>query len=424
MGNNILDTRRDFYLNADFDSTLRGGTSALDGKDHGFVHEMSRHYLFAADPAQKGDAVILHAPLPRDFRDYMAAMGLGLPETLLHPDFRADAEFTPFGWNAHAERLNARYAEPALHPGIGIVRKANSRAFGLALEGGAGSPWGAVPAGLFATLGDLEAHMRDHPSPTGWMAKGNHGHAGTANRRLFPVRPADPSRQDVLAVLAAEDRHALECLFGENGAVVLEPWHDRILDMAVNFRVDREGRVHDWVGHELATSRDGSFLGVEVAPSRLPPEPWTEELHSSSRELARALHGIGYFGPVGVDAYAWDDGGTPRLRPWVDINARLSMALPAHGLARRLPGRHVFWFWAKPRKLSLPATFEQLVERLGVHAFRPGRGTGILAVSPLRLEPPSPSLAPKRVSFALCAEDEAELETLRAAFEDALGRKG
>jgi hypothetical protein len=108
----------------------------------------------------------------------------------------------------------------------------------------------------------------------------------------------------------------------------------------------------------------------------------------------------------------------------VDINARLSMALPAHGLARRLPGRHVFWFWAKPRKLALPATFAELESRLGGHAFDAGSRTGILAVSPLRLEPPAPTPIPKRVSFALCAGDEAELESLRAAFQAALGRKG
>jgi hypothetical protein len=194
--------------------------------------------------------------------------------------------------------------------------------------------------------------------------------------------------------------------------------------MAVNFRIDREGTVHDWAGHEMLTSRDGSFLGVKVAPSRLPPEPWRGELQSASRELAVALHGIGYFGPVSVDAYAWDDGRGTRLRPWVDINARLSMALPAHGLARRFPGRHILWFWAKPRKLNLPSTYAELESRLGPHAYHPGRGTGILVVSPLRLEPSAPSPAPKRVGFALCAGDEAGLEALRVAFHEALGRKG
>jgi hypothetical protein len=55
------------------------------------------------------------------------------------------------------------------------------------------------------------------------------------------------------------------------------------------------------------------------------------------------LHREGYFGPVGVDVYGYMEGETMRLRPLVDLNARLSMAAPAHGVAARVPGKAVLY---------------------------------------------------------------------------------
>jgi hypothetical protein len=100
--------------------------------------------------------------------------------------------------------------------------------------------------------------------------------------------------------------------------------------------------------------------------------------------------------------------------------------------------------WSKPRKLELPADYRSLDERLGRAAFRADTGTGILAVSPIRLEsgsnpagsgspdakqgePGSGSSRPgaprpKRIGFLFSASDEAELHALRTAFTAAFGR--
>jgi hypothetical protein len=163
----------------------------------------------------------------------------------------------------------------------------------------------------------------------------------------------------------------------------------------------------------------------------MPPEPWAPALLASASALARALDAIGYFGPVSVDAYVFSSPEGPRLRPTVDINARHSMALPAHGLADRLPGRTLLWMWSKPRKLDLPADYQSFEARLGVHAFRRETGTGILAVSPLALDAggesggeavKSKAIRPKRVGFLFSADDEEGLARLQSGFARALGR--
>jgi hypothetical protein len=408
---------REFYLNADFDPSLRGAPSLLESADPTYLHEMSWHYLFAAGA---GDSLIVHRELPGDFLAYLESKGLALPRLVLHPAFTPASLFSPFGWNAHAQGLSARYAEGPAHPDLRIVRIANSRAFNLEVE----REWGGADAlgRLFQSLDTLETFLAARDEPLGWVAKGDHGHAGTANRRV----PSGPLRE--------ADHVALAALFAGHGQVVLEPWHERLMDMSVGFTVGKAGVIRDFRGHILLNSRDGAFLGVRILPGRRPPEPWDLALEACAEELGRALDTLGYFGPVGMDAYVWNSPGGPRLRTLVDINARRSMSLPAHGLADRMPGKTLLWMWSKPRKLDLPSGYAEFDKRLDGLAFNPLTREGILAVSPLsyadgrshsdrgRKHPDQGRKHPKRVGFLLSAGDDAGLDALQAGFSRALGR--
>lgn len=408
MGDNIdkspRGSAREYYFNGDFDLTLRGAPTVLDGDDPTFVHEMANHFLFAGGA---GDSVILRAPLLPDFQEYLAAKELERPETPVHPRFTPTATFTPFGWNLHAVSLNARYARPSAHPDLAAVRRANGRAFSHDFESRTGGAFGT----MVDSLEGMRAWMAAHPSAAGWVAKGDHGHAGTANRRL-------PS-----ADLSDAERHDLEVLLAGNGRLALEPWHERVQDMAVNFTVDPEGKVEDFRGHAMITSSIGAFLGVKIAPDGLPPEPWRAALRKAADPLARALADLGYWGPVSVDAYSHRTAEGMMLRPCVDVNARLSMALPAHALARRLPDRILLWTWSKPKKLAWPESYADLRRRLGAADFDPATRSGILAASPLRVASSGEgTFRPKRISFAFVARDEEELARLRAHFRQVLGR--
>lgn len=401
---------REFYLNADFDPTLRGAPSLLDTGDSTYLHEMSWHYLFAAGA---GDSLIVHRELPGDFQDYLKSKSLALPRLVLHPSFTPTSLFAPFGWNTHALGLAARYAAPPSHPDPRIVRIANSRAFNLEVE----REWSGPDAQgrLFQSVEALEKFLSARDEPLGWVVKGDHGHAGTANRRV----PSGP--------LEEGDRASLAALLAGHGQVVLEPWHERLLDISVGFTVGKAGLIGGFRGHVLLNSRDGAFMGVKILPGRRPPEPWDQALEASAEELGKSLDSLGYFGPVGMDAYVWNSSRGPRLRPLVDINARNSMSLPAHGLADRLPGKTLLWMWSKPRKLDLPAGYAEFDARLGGLAFDPATREGILAVSPLAYGNGSPSpgsalVRPKRVGFLFSAGDDAGLEALQSGFSGAMGR--
>ena len=400
--------KREYYFNPDFDATLTGAASRLEEGGFNYVQEMGMHFLFAAT-AQ--DSLILYAPLPEDFLGYLEAKGLAVPRLVRHPAFTPDALFTPFGWNAHTVSLNLRYDHPALHPDLDTVRRVNGKdwAWALEREWREEAPEAPFESRLCSTLEQAEDWIK--ASPGLWVAKGVHGHAGIGNCRL--------------SALDEPERLALQALLAEHGQVVLEPWQNRVSDLGVHFSVQARGGIADLRGHELINSRDGAFLGVRINPGATIPAPWQEPLEKAARMAGQALAEAGYYGPVSLDAYVWEAGTGLRLRPWVDINARLSMAVPAHGLARRLPGKHLLWTWFSARKLDLPAGYAELDARLGDHAYRKG-AAGILVTSPLALDGVDAGtwagkgdrpgrLRPKRVGFLLCADREGDLTTLRQA---------
>ena len=400
---------REYYGNFDFDRTLRGGPSALEGPGFTFIHEMSAHYLFAGEAS---DSLVLHSPLPADFLEYIEGKRLGLPNLTLHPAVKPDAVFTPFGWNTHAEARNRLYRSTSPHPSLEAIRSANSRQFSRSLEMQGGVGVKGDMGGLFDSLEALRNFLSRYPLPLGWVAKANYGQAGTGNLRLLP------------GVFGEAESRAVEKLILENRYISLEPWHERIIDLAVNFEVSPDGGVRHLRGHTLLNSRDGTFLGISISPAKSgrppgPPEPWREGLENQANKLASALRNIGYFGPVGMDAYVWKSPEGPKLRPMVDVNARLSMAMQAHGLARRLPDRHVRWEWMNPKKLHPEASYAELEKRLAPHAFDPASGNGILITSPMRM---LSRARPRRLGVLFSGDGEEELIRLRAHFRNKLGK--
>jgi hypothetical protein len=426
---------REYFLNSDFDLTLRGTKSLLETDEDTFIHEMAWHYIFAASPE---DSIVLHRPLPKDFIEFLNSKKIVLPQMTLHPSIRSEATFSPFGWNSYTANRNLLYHEQASHPTLEIIERANSRVFSQTLEQAWAEedsmPWSREQnGGVFETLEALETFLenKEQPSskssPKSWMVKGNHGHAGTANRHI------------ATGLLNREDHKWLSLIFGEHGSIALEPWHDRIMDMSANFQVEPGGGISEFRGHQLFNSRDGTFLGVKLFPNRKPPEPWNPVLEAAAQRLGLALDSISYFGPVSMDAYVWQSPSGvhgpqgPQLRSLVDINARQSMALPIHGIGRQLPGKTLLWIWMKPRKVSLPQNYAELDAQLGPAAFDPKTKTGILALSPIwtenitqpekkgRSTMAKPSTA-KRIGFLFSADGENELDDLRQQFARVLGK--
>jgi len=360
---------REYEFNVDFDLSLRPRLRGMPvGELSRQIGEMAWHVAFFGD---HNDAVRVSGPVPDDYLDSLHRNGLVPPELTIRPAIRSERRLSPFGWSRSAIELNRRYRAPAPHPEWRVVRRVNGRSFAVGLEQELVE--GETPAAAFGCLDDLEAFLATQAEiQGGWIAKANHGNAGLGNRRLR------------LRELGDRNRLWIRRLFEEDDRVLVEPWRRRVLDLGVSFELYPDGGIADHVVSEVVNTAEGAFIGAifEPAPSGL--DPWLDDLERTVEVVAARLHGEEYFGPVHLDAFVWEQDGSKRLRPLVDLNARSNMSWTARRLWDSWERPAVFyWRFFTRRRLHLPETHQELEEAIGDDRFDPARHHGVLVTSPL-----------------------------------------
>jgi hypothetical protein len=193
------------------------------------------------------------------------------------------------------------------------AKDANDRRRGLALAALAG-------ARAVGSLAELAAALPAGP----WVAKAPWTSAG--RDRAFGDG----------AELAGELRVRVERLLARFGALIVEPWCERLIDVGVCARVDAAGSVTSHPPHGLAIDRRGGFAGIDLAPPALLPEE-SAQLAAAVGAAGAHLTALGYAGPFAVDAFAYRDAdGARRFHPICEINARHTFGWVARALAARV----------------------------------------------------------------------------------------
>jgi len=228
----------------------------------------------------------------------------------------------------------------------------------------------------------------------GWPTvaiKARFGTAGRGTIRVLDGQLTEPQRGWIRRTLSRQ------------GAVIVEPWLDRVFDLSVRFVMDREGEVEiEGVGRFVVDAR-GQYLGAVLGrlAAGMPSEV-VRWLHGDGKdprwldavsrriadEAAYVLDPSGYIGTVGVDAFVYRDrDATLRLRPLVEINPRVHMGHVAVHLARRLaPGAVGLW-WLRRRQDVPEASLAEHAARLQAAFPVQTRGTppritgGVLATT-------------------------------------------
>lgn len=357
---------------------------------------MAWHLWPALDPR---DALIVPVPPPREFLEYLSGLGMTPPRFVTETDPAAsappDSLFTPFGWNDEAVRRNAGSGNPVGYPAPGVVRRVNSRAFGLELER-ALFPETACPATFCPDRDSLARWLAAAP-PGRYVAKGNHGHAGIGQLRFVLPRDRDARAARLSRLL---ERH---------GGLVIEEEQRVGREWGLLFRLGRDGSIPRIRYHRLLSGPAGGYEGALVLPGDDPEfAPHRAAAESAALRIAEALQREGYFGPVGLDLYRHDSGASGRLRSLVDLNARMSMAFPAHGLAARFPGRAVLCAQVSATSPGASGVGVNLCSIRDNLTFDLQARRGVL-----RITPPLPL---PRHSLAFVGGDEEEVTGLRRAF--------
>jgi len=213
-------------------------------------------------------------------------------------------------------------AEPEPHPACEVLVRVNARAFASSLGA-------TLPGAAFVVNEDEARALLARPPPRelarAWRVKRNFGMAGRGQRVLAAPGATE---QDLAFVRAG----LLE------GGVQIEPDVTVTEEFAIHGLVDAGGELTlgpvlrqrcDARGAWLSSER----LAADRAPASLVPE---------AERVAAALRAAGYFGPFGVDAYAYRvrsraGADAVALQPRGEINARYTMGF---ALTRReLEGR-------------------------------------------------------------------------------------
>lgn len=197
-------------------------------------------------------------------------------------------------------------------------------------------------AGALQTLGQLFA--------AGWERVGVKAAFGAAGGQQMVAQKAElPQHQQRWLVRTLQ----------EVGAVVVEPWLDRVLDLSAQYEVDEDGSIrHLGTTRFLADDR-GRFQGVFVHDLVAGLDADSKRLLYGDGRDGRRLQRLfgrlgelihprlpeGFCGAFGIDAFVYRAADTTlRLKPIVEVNPRYTMGRIGLALGRRvLAARTAVW---------------------------------------------------------------------------------
>jgi hypothetical protein len=133
----------------------------------------------------------------------------------------------------------------------------------------------------------------------------------------------------------------------QQGAVVVEPELQRVIDYSIQISVGESIKVHT-VGR-FETNAKGQYQGHWLGPLHSgldaellrfihkTPKRWRQLINQTATIVGEELQRQGYNGPAGIDAMIYTEKGKFKIRPIVEVNPRYTMGRVAFELSK-----HVF----------------------------------------------------------------------------------
>lgn len=123
--------------------------------------------------------------------------------------------------------------------------------------------------------------------------------------------------------------------------LLFEPWVDDRQDFSMHFDLHKDGTWRYRGACQLVGDAGGVYRGNRVLPDWA---PHSEELACATRVIEQ-LANLGYWGPVGIDAFTGTLGGESIRRPLVEINARYSFGRLTLALGEWIPPGWSYLWW-------------------------------------------------------------------------------
>ncbi len=202
-------------------------------------------------------------------------------------------------------------------PSIDVLRLVNHRAFSAELGQ-------CLPGARFVgTRDELQETLATSKGP--WLLKRAFGFAGRGRQRL---------RSGEIDVSVEP---FVRASFASGQGIQVEPWVDRIADVALHGFVAASGTKTLGSPTLQRIDETGAWMQSAPLPADALTDDETRQLLAEGERTADALVRAGYFGPFGIDGFRYRDrDGQARFNPRSEINARYSMGW-AVGMGERRP---------------------------------------------------------------------------------------
>jgi hypothetical protein len=292
---------------------------------------------------RRDDALLMRCPPSIDHLMRLKNAGYELPEilTITNPPGRKLGGLRPWAWSPDAVEQLRPYAADVSSTMDQPWREALpaewfSKEIGLRLE----QALGPVPetGRLFRDAESVLTAIQHHLLSGQALLKAPMSYAGRGHLRVNSA--SDPARTCGW----------IDNTLASHGAVVVEPWLDRVLDFSALYEINPGGVVSLLGLTHMENDSAGRFLGIRVSPkwgTLLTPEiavflfREARVMEIYQQKIPALVHALlpGYVGPLGVDAMVHRRAnGSITLKPVAEMNVRMTMGRVAWEWMKRRPG--------------------------------------------------------------------------------------
>ncbi len=367
-------TGRLFFGNFDFEHQLTGVSLPASASRLERINLELTPAL--ASLAKNDDVIFSTAEYDGSFESKLETAGLSAPHFVdSRPRDPSQWNLIPWGWSEPVVRWAERRGFRLHHPPLPIVRQINSRMYALQCE----QAWNCGLEGAQAVdnLEQLSAVLKQAAQQyPRWAIKSLFGMSGR-ERQLGKSAELTPQ-------IAAWARKRIE----RDGAVVFEPWVDRIDEAGLQWKIPEHGKPRLLGITPLLSDPTGQFRGNRLQALESDAILWQPAV-DAGRRIALDCQAQGYFGPLGIDAMRYRDAnGAERTRPLQDINARFTMGRIALGYRRCLSDKdYAIWL-----NLSRPIDCGSIEEFFACKQKRIPAGCRLIPTSPRLINGTPPQL--------------------------------
>lgn len=381
----------DFLFNAEFDFALRNESV----KPQIVRAAESMEPLFAPVFSSR-DRIISSCGVSADFNDYLDSLGIDNARLTPPGGSSKERRGVAWGWSPKVISRLKEWNYSVGHPSSHCCRDVNSREFCSYISDkyGIGTPYSS----LINRYEQLSEYLGQTPGEQ-FVAKPLFGNAGAGF--LFFSRDNFSEAAELI----------------KKEPVVLEPWFARTADIASLFEVKEDGTILQIGHHRNLCNRSGAFYGTLILRDDPVISKFRDQIELMIENVGAELHQRGYFGIVSIDSFCYRGEKEEEIALGIDINCRYTMSYIAHATYRKLGCPVLLYRFIARKRHKLPETVAEFTELINSLAYSKKKGSGVIAMSPMRIEGSDRVVRqPLRSAFALVGDSEEEVMGMDNAF--------